>query len=287
MYRRMERHVSMAQGRYDAASLPLMSGQKHTRPSEDTAWTLEVRGIEREKARIDQHRGAIERVDTFLGSAETNIQNAVSLLQEMSARAVQMRNDSYSATDRANAAKEVASALSELKALANGKVGDRFLFAGRREDQPPFDDLGNYVGDPAGRTVDVADGVTIEADIPGEQVFGTAGAANSAFDALAKLQMALEANDEASLDDAITALNASTKHATGAWSRLGGVRHTLANLASLHADAAIAAESRLAKVGHSDLAEAATRLKAAEDAFSASLATAQRISDLLSKQLQF
>lgn len=287
MYSRMQRQVSAAQSRYDASSLPLLTGQKHARPSEDTAWALEVRQLESGKAQVQQQRETVARLDAYYGQTEISVENAVSLLQDMGARALQMRNDSYSAADRATAAKEVANAIDALRAQANAKVGDRYVFSGRSESTAPFDADGNYVGDPQGRMIAVASGTELSGDLTGDTVFGESGAADNAFVALQKLQAALEANDTSALDDAITAVHGATTRATAAWSKVGGIRNNLAGIADLHEDSILSYDKRLSTVGGTDIAAAATQLKAAEDAFSATLATAQRISDLLSKHLQF
>ena len=285
VYSRLRRETGQAQARYDAATLPLMTGQNATRPSEDPSLAAEMAHLDRGMHRSEQWQKAIDRLDSYYGVVESHVQSAVDLLGAMETRAIQMKNDSYSATDRLHAAQEVKEALGTLTALSSARQDGRYVFSGRAESSPPYDAAGAYQGDPTGRVVPISDGVTIAGDMLATDVFGESSGTVSAFRALKQFQEALEKNDGPAIDAAILALHDARELATRAWTRVGSLRSELSQVESFHGDQHAAYETRKSHIGTVDFASAATQLRSAEDVYSASVAVSQRVADAIQKAL--
>jgi flagellar hook-associated protein 3 FlgL len=287
VFSRIRRGASDAQQRYEAASLPLMTGQKGTKPSDDPSWATEMSRLSRQVGESKSYGQTVDRLDSYFGVVESHVETAVQLLQSMTSRAIQLRNGTMSQGERTQAATEVASAIDQLNAMANATQDGRYVFAGRAESKPPFDSSGNFTGDGVGRLVPVGRGIEVPGDMAGDDVFGNQSTGNSAIGALNLFQSALLANDTTGIDDALKEIQTATSRATQAWANVGARRSELSQLTGFHEDQRIAHETEYSNVGSVDFAAAATDLKFAEDTYSATIQVAQKITEMLSKTYNF
>ncbi len=74
----------------------------------------------------------------WIGSADTNLQSIVDLLNSVDALAIAADNSSQSAADRQATAIEINAKLEDLMGLVNATHGDRYLFAGYSTTTSPF-----------------------------------------------------------------------------------------------------------------------------------------------------
>lgn len=285
IYSRMRRDTLATQARYDDATRPLMTGQKATRPSEDPAHAQEMARLDRAMARQESYRGVIDTLDRKYQTIETSLSATVDLLSQLQTRAIQMANGTYNEEDRVAAGVEVADALATLTTLANTQVDGRYVFSGRAEHLPPFDDAGNFVGDAVGRDIPVADGVTLDGDFPGSLVYGDLASGSSAFKAIQDFKTALESNDVDGLKTLVGTFKEVHGQATRSWSRIGYRRDELSRLSDVHLDQLTLNQILSEETSAVDYAEAASRMRFTEDAYNASVSTSQRVADLMHKML--
>jgi flagellar hook-associated protein 3 FlgL len=200
---------------------------------------------------------------------------------------VQLVNPTYSAVDRTTASKEVDALYRETVALLNTRFGNRYVFAGNLDDQPPFDAGGNYVGDDGVRKVEIAPGEAEDASVRAD-IF--AKGANGGVDILATLaavSTALTTNDVDGLRSQLNAFDGSISQVATARAQTGGAMN-LFDLASETARLASDSETTsAARLTEADPIAAASKLALAQRALDAALtATARSFSLTLLDKLR-
>src|SRR5262249_39103156 len=114
-------------------------------------------------------------------------------------------NGTLSNADRQAVAGEVQGLISQTLGLANTTYQGTFLFAGTAVDTQPFTAAGGavtYNGNNNSTSVQLSNGNSISANVPGSQLFQNA--AGNVFVALESLNSALVANDPSAVGDAVT-----------------------------------------------------------------------------------
>lgn len=116
----------------------IASGKRVNRPSDDppaveriSQFRNVLHTTERRRLNVSEGIGRLNFADSTLETAGLTMQRAKEL-------AIQMRNDTNSAAERANAAKEVQQLILGMVGLANSQLNGRFIFAGSQTQTEPF-----------------------------------------------------------------------------------------------------------------------------------------------------
>ena len=288
IYSRMSQNNNGAKLRLDKATLPLMTGLKHTRPSEDPMHAQRVERARRGAAEADRVRENIAKVEGYYQLLDTTLGDVTDTINELSTLAIQMANDSMTASERDLAATQVGQLLDYLHTMSNSRFDGRYLFSGRLEATPAYDDTFTYQGDGLERTTLLGDTATVELDVLGPSVFGDPGAGEvTVFQAALDLQNALIANDSTAISNSIAGLTEVHERVVAARSNAGMVLNDLMNFDSYFDDQAFAYRTAEADLVSADIAEAASELSFAEHVYEASLTTSRRINEMLAVELRF
>lgn len=208
-------------------------------------------------------------VDGALGEASAVLEQAVQL-------AVQMSNDTYTASDRAGAATTADQLLKSFVGALNVQSDGRYLLGGTRDNAPPFSETGVYSGDDGVRQVELAPGIVEQVSIRADT--GIAGAAGGTDipAAFAALRDALTANDTNAIRASIEGLNSSVVQLSTVRGDVGARALTVQTARS--AAIGVREYSTLASARESevDITEAATTLAMAERAFEAATTATAR-----------
>lgn len=127
--------LGRAQGNYSSLMEQMASQKKINRPSDDPVGTTRVLDFRGVRDSIAQYGRNIENADAWLQLSETKLENISDLIGQ--AREAGINNQSSETAQVL--AQNVGSLLEEILSLANSKFGDRYLFAGSRTDQVPFE----------------------------------------------------------------------------------------------------------------------------------------------------
>lgn len=284
IYSRMARSTTTARARLEAATKPLLTGKKATRPSEHPLHAQRVARVEREMTRAQQYTANISRVQIYHQMVETTITNATDILDQMNVTALAMANTQVDDGARQAAAAEVSQLLDSLQSLANAKYDGRYLFSGRMQDKPAYDPAFQFQGDAEGRTLPIGDNLTIKGDVTGPQVFGEAG--STAFEAAENLVAALENNDVEAIQSAMEEIQAAHKQAVEARMRVGFTMSDLQSVLHFHEENLFTQEVQRAQLDDVDIARAASEMAFAENVYQSSIETAKRLTRMLDAQLQ-
>jgi flagellar hook-associated protein 3 FlgL len=211
------------------------------------------------------------RAGAELDTADQALQNMGNVLTRARELAVQMGDDSNSASDRADAASEVTGLLNQAVSLMNTDVNGRYIFGGDQDTTPPFDAAGNYSGDAAVRQVEVAPGVLQDASVRGDVVAKGTGGGVDIFATLQSLSTALSTNNGAGIRGALTDLQTATTQVTSADAQVGTMGDVFTTAQTLATNNQLAATTSISKEADADPFDAASKLALANYALNATL----------------
>jgi flagellar hook-associated protein 3 FlgL len=126
--------------------------------------------------------------------------------------AVSQSSGTANTISRAAAAVELDTLIQQTLQAGNAKLGNQFLFAGRRTSVEPFQANGAYQGN--GGTIDVEIGQDnfMSINTPGNEVFRSAGGGVDVINLLQTLKTAMEADDRSSVEALLNPLNESLNY---------------------------------------------------------------------------
>jgi flagellar hook-associated protein 3 FlgL len=154
-------------------------------------------------------QGRYQVADSALGNVTQVLTRALSLGTEGA-------NGTMSAADRQSVAEEVQGLLSQTVSLANSTYQGAYLFGGTQVNTQPFtlDATTNtvtYNGNAASTSVELSDGNSITANLPGSQIFQAAG--GSVMGALQDLYTALQTGNN--IPGTVTEIQTALKQVDG------------------------------------------------------------------------
>jgi len=222
---------------------------------------------------IDQ---ATSRASEEVQVADGSLQDVSTLLQRANVLAVQLGNDSNSASERAAGAQEVQDIFGQLVRVMNTQVAGRYIFGGNVDQSPPFDASGNYAGDTNVRQVETAPGLLQNASVRADQAMKGVGGGVDVFASLTSLTTALTANDGVGIRNAIGNVSQSINQIATALSQTGGMLSSFDSAKNVGSVAKDSATKVLASTSEADIFDATSRLTLAQQALEASLAVTAR-----------
>jgi len=252
------------------------TGSRVVHPGDDpTAAGLIVK--ERQTAgRLDAIAKTAARAGDEVDAADSALQELGNVIARARELAVQLGNDTYSATDRKAGAAEVDALFQQAVALMNKDVNGRFIFGGNQDQAPPFDAAGNYSGDTAVRQVEIAPGVLESSSVRADVIVKGAGGGVDLFAALRSLSTAMNANDGNAIRGALPDLETATHQLSDGEAKVGAMGDSFATAQTLLTagrDAAVASASR---EGDADIISASSELALANQALNATLTAASQ-----------
>lgn len=212
----------------------------------------------------------LETTDTALGQAHDYIIRAREL-------AIQARSDTLDSTQAAAIASEVEELIRALVEVGNATIGGRYLFAGLQTATQPFHLTGSppsgisYSGDAGAIRYEIAQGVTIQINLPGDPLF------TQAVTDLIALRDRILARDLAGIGASLTALDRRQDDFLRERAAVGGKSGAVALALERLRDEEHLLRSQMAADGGVDMAEASVRLAAAEAGHRAALAAASKV----------
>lgn len=265
-----------ARARLEKAVGVASTGATLIHPGDDPAGAAMVTRHRATSARATAVAAAAAQASDELAIADAALGDVTSTLARAREIAVQFGNAGYDAPARATAAAEVGSLIGAMVAALNTKVGDRYVFAGTDDAQPPYGPGGVYTGDAGVRQVEVAPGVWQPASLRADVTFNAAAGGVSVFGTLATLRAALAANDQAAVAATLGDLATSTDQVATLRGQAGIAMTSFDTAISVNQRAADDATTLAAHLTDADVIQANTELALAQRALEASLtATAQ------------
>jgi flagellar hook-associated protein 3 FlgL len=267
-------NAGKSRDRAQEAMAEVSTGMRVVHPGDDPAVAaLMVRGRQTADRMDAITKGAANAADEA-DAADSALQNLSTVLSRARELAVQMGNDTYSASDRQAAAVEVDSLSRQAVSLMNTNVNGRYIFGGDQDQAPPFDATGNYTGDTAVRQVEVAPGVLEDSSVRADIAVKGVGGGVDLFATLQSLSTALGANNGDAIRGALTGLQSATTQVTGALTKVGTMGDAFATAQTLSAATREATIKSVSDQADADVIDSTSQLALANTALNATLTAA-------------
>jgi flagellar hook-associated protein 3 FlgL len=258
----------------------VQTGKRINKPSDDPGGTAIAIGERAELAAVEQYSRTSDSTTSRLQVLDSALSDIVDRLSAAQTAVVGAQGSEKTAADRESAAQTLEGIKQALVSDLNTSFQGAYLFAGANSVNPPFVMSGTTVSAYQGSTrevqVDLDQTRRATVGLDGSAVSkGSAGA--DVFAVLDSAIAAARAGDKAALGQAVTDLSAAFDRTSMVQMGVG------ANLASIDAlqgqlsDRRLAGKARISKIEDADLAQAATGMNQASQAYNATLAATTRI----------
>lgn len=185
------------QQQQETATMQLATGSKINQPSDDPAGAAQEVLIQEASSQNDSYQQSISSISGQLSTAESTLSSVVTALQRAISLGTEGANGTLSDSDRSDVAAELSGIQSQLISLANTSYQGQYIFAGTATTQPfvvnPQSSSGvTYAGNQGTNSVAIGNGYSLQANLPGSQIFNGAGA--DVFQAMSDLINGLQNN---------------------------------------------------------------------------------------------
>lgn len=178
LYSRALSDVQSSLFRYSRLQQEVANGRKVNRPSDDPAAALRILPLRNDIRDLEQLGDNVSLARETLNTGAASLEDGSALMQRVRELTTQAANGTLSAGDRQSIAAEVDQLLNQLVGIGNSRRGDKYLFGGTENGDPPFtieSDGGGtrvrYRGNRESLDVEVAPGVRTELNVPGDRIF--------------------------------------------------------------------------------------------------------------------
>jgi flagellar hook-associated protein 3 FlgL len=264
-------HTTQNRARMEQAMREVSTGRRVVHPWDDP---VAAGRIAFHKNQESQWQGLLKGADRSISELQSaddaldNIQQAVQRAYEL---AIQLENDTYSASDRQSGAIEMDTLKDEVTYFLNTAVGGRYVFGGISDDIPPFDSNGIFQGSTIQRVSEIAPGLTTESSIDVSKYITSASGGIDVPGALESLKIAFQNSDSAGINVGIAELKSCIQQVANARAEAG----TQQQFFEIAADTGLylrdQEHTRASELGDADIIDAATRLQISERSLEASL----------------
>ena len=251
----------------ETANQQVATGKKLLSLKDSPSGSAEVVNVRAQLSEMDQYQSNNDSGTYLLNVADTALNSANNLVTSIYTAGSGVASSTSTAQDRATVATEIRSMRDQVLALANTEAGDRYVFGGSKTLAAPFTIAGDTVtphGDLIVNSVDVADGVQVQQNVPGT-------AFQSAFDSINALLTALDNNDSAGIQSALSNFSSTLSGISQVRAQVGSNLSQLSNLKSQLASNITSLTSRQGQIEDANQAEVATQLSQTQTAIEAAL----------------
>jgi len=252
------------------------SGTRVQHPGDDPVAAAISIGHTVDKARFSAVAQAAQWAADELNAADTALDGITTVANRAQVIATQFGNDTYTAADRATAAVEVDGLFKEAVSLLNTTYGGRYIFGGFKDNAPPFDGAGGFVGDGNVRTVEVAPGLYQDASLNANAIVKGANGGVDLMQTMTDLSKALQANDGPGIRIGLDKLNSAINQLAAGRTQAGMAQDSFQNAVSTAQTAASDETIKIGKLLDADIIDASTRLASAQYALNATLSAAAK-----------
>jgi flagellar hook-associated protein 3 FlgL len=184
----------------------IATGHKINQPSDDPLGFSNVVTLDSVGAKLNQYLTNQNVAQGFIGVTNSALDQASKIVADVkkvaldAAAGITSQNQVYDST-------LLAGDLTSLLDIANTEYQGEFIFGGFKNGTPAYNNAGVYQGDGGQIMVQIAPGATIQRNIPGQNVFGTAAGGVDIFATIQALQAAISTSNVTGVQATISSLN--------------------------------------------------------------------------------
>jgi flagellar hook-associated protein 3 FlgL len=270
-----------AQNQEQIALQQLASGKLINMPSDNPAGAAEMVQNQAQQDQADQFLQNTSAVEGQLQTADSTLSSVVESLTQAISLGTEGANGTNSPADLQAIAQQVQGIQDQVVQLANTSYQGNYIFSGTDTNTVPFTldssapDGVTYNGNTDVNTVQIAQGNSVQTNLPGSQVFQ--GSGGDVFGALQQLITALQGGNSTAIGAATTQLSTSMNYLSQQRVFYGnGVDQLNSNQSFLQQEQ-VNLQTEANTVDGANLAQASTNLSNAQTTQSAALAALAKV----------
>jgi flagellar hook-associated protein 3 FlgL len=272
----LNKHLTRTKTDLAEAQERASSGLRVGKPSDDPVAYAAARREHHKQALAEAGMKGADLALTQMSGADDALSMATDGLSRAKELALAGASDTMGAEQRMNLAEEVRKIREQMVTLGNTQVAGSYVFAGYRDDAPPYDNAGAFSGDTTVKEVSAFPGMKVSDSISGQDVFGVTGNSD-VFSALDNLITALESNSATAVRNSLPDVDVSERRLLSTRSRLGSMMDGVQTARSVADRYAFSAEVEAGRLTEVDEVQAVGDLLKAKNALEVALSTAPQI----------
>ncbi len=261
----------------------ISSGYRINQPSDDPGAVSDVLQLESDLGKVNQVASNLTSVSGEVNTAESALENATQLLEQVSSLGEQGASTTVSASERTGLSQQVNQILSELVSAANTSYQGEYVFSGDQTSSPPYQldpssatGVDQLVTAPATRLIQDATGVTFAVSETAAEIFDHRDSsdqpdASNVFFAVKSLATALENNDQAAITAALNSLQTAQNYLSQQLQFYGGVQNQISNATDVAQKFQLQDQTSLSQVRDTDMATASVDLTQEQTSYQAAV----------------
>jgi flagellar hook-associated protein 3 FlgL len=257
----------------NTADLELASGRSINSPSDNPSGIAALVLNHAAQSSTDTFERNIGNLQSTLQIADSALNSAVGVINQAISLGVQAGNSSLSAGDRQAIAQQLQGVQQQLVSIANTRSGGTYLFAGTQVETQPFTLNSasasgvNYTGNDSITQVEIANGQSVNINVPGDQLFLSSG--GSLLGSINQLITAVQSNT--GIAAASDALGQAASEFDTQRSFYGTALNQLQSTSTFLSSQGLQLSSQESNINAADIAKVTTTFSQAEVAYTALL----------------
>jgi flagellar hook-associated protein 3 FlgL len=276
-------NLQLLQQQMAATQQQISSGTKISQASDAPNSVGDVLQLESDLGRVNQVTSNLNLVSGEVNSAESALETATTLLDQVSSLAAQGAGSTVSAASRATFSQQVGQILSSLVAASQTQFNGAYVFGGDQSTSPSYQvDLSNpngvdrLVTTQSTRLIQDASGITFAASRTAQDIFDHRNsddslASDNIFAAVNSLRVALANNDAAGINTAIGSIKTAQDYLSQQLAFYGGVQNQITNATDLAQKFQLQDQTALSGEKDTDIAAASVALAQQQASYQASI----------------
>jgi flagellar hook-associated protein 3 FlgL len=259
------------------------TGRSINQPSDNPGELGDVLQLESDLGNVTQVSQNLSQVTGQVNTAESALENATTLLNQITTLGEQGANSSMTASQRSALAQQVQQSLSQMVSLSQTQYDGIYVFSGDDATQPSYQvdpnsptGVDQLITAPSTRVIQDATGTTFTVSQTAQQIFDDQNpdgspASDNIFAAINSLSVALSNNDTTGIATALNSLQSAQTHLSGSLQFYGGVQDQLSNATSVAQKFQLQYQTSLTQETSTNMATEAVALTQEQTAMQAAL----------------
>jgi flagellar hook-associated protein 3 FlgL len=262
----------------------ISSGTKISQASDAPNSVSDVLQLESDIGRVKQVTSNLNLVSGEVNSAESALQNATQLLDQISSVAAQGAGSTATASVRTDLSQQVEQILSNLVSASQTQFNGSYVFGGDQSNSPSYQlDLTSATGvdrltaTQSTRLIQDTSGITFAVSKTAQDIFDHRNsddsvASDNVFAAVNSLRVALSNNDTSGINSAIASIKTAQDYLSQQLAFYGGVQNQVASAADVAQKFQLQYQTALSQQKDTDTAAASVALTQEQTSYQAAIA---------------
>ncbi len=227
----------------------------------------------------DQYQRSTESALSWTDYTDTMMGQANDVMQRVRELTVQGSNGVYAQTELDIIATEIEQNYEKLVEIGNAQLAGKYIFSGQNINSKPYSiaTAATDVVDKGGIPFQIGPGIEVNANLNGEEVFGTAGSIDNAFNTVQNIVSALRSGDQALVSAGLGKIDQFLEVFQEKRAVIGAKQNRLDLAKERLTQENIKIQEYISKAEDAEIPAVITNLKTAEAVYQATLSAGARI----------